>query len=60
MSPYSITMGKFNSRRITGADVSVKMPQFSKIKRERAKGMLMGGAPHNGVVRHLNLHGTLV
>ena len=43
-----------------GGDLSLKMTQFSEIERERAKGMFMGGAPHNAVVRHFNLHRTLV
>ena len=57
---YSITMGKFKQRRKMGGDLSLKMPQFSEIERERAKGMFMDGAPHNTVVRHFNLHRTLV
>ena len=45
MSLYSIAMGKVKYRRKMGGDLSLKMPQFSEIPRERSKGMFMSG-PH--------------
>ena len=43
-----------------GGNLSLNMPQFFEIERERAKCIFMGGAPHNTVVRHFNLHRILV
>ena len=34
------------------------MPRFSEIERERAIGMVMGGASHNAVARHFNVRRT--
>ena len=60
MSQYSITKGKVKSRRKIDGDLRFKMPQFFEFERERAKGMFMGGASHNVVVRHINIHRTIV
>ena len=40
ISLHSITLGKVKLRRKMGGDLTLNIPQFSEIERERAKGMI--------------------
>ena len=43
-----------------GGDLRFKMARFSEVERELALGLFMGGASHNAVARHFNVHHTIV
>ena len=60
MSLYSKGKVKVKSRRKNDGDLRLEMLRFSEFERERAIGMFMGGASHNAVVRHSNVHRTII
>ena len=60
MSLYSIAEGNVKSRKKIDGEQRLKIPRFSEFERERDVGMFMGGASHNVVSRHVNVHRTAV
>ena len=60
MSLYSITKVKGQVKNKNDGDLRFKIPRFSEVERGRAICMLMGGASHNAVRRHFNVHRTIV
>ena len=61
VSLYSTIKGNVKSRRKNDGDLRSNMPRTSELKgSELNLGMIMGGASHNVVARHFNVHRTIV